>query len=128
VVKDLFKLRKYNIHEVNKQIIQSQSNLNSAGQEDEKANDPSTEKTNDNSQDIPIETDVSQSGDKVLHDTVVQDKVVHDTVVQDKVVHDSTVQDKVVHDPVVHDIVIQDTVVQDRGTANPNILTKESQK
>ena len=118
VVKHFFKLRKYNIHEVNKQIIQSQSNLNSAGQEDEKANDPSADNTNDNSQDIPIKTDVSQSGDKVLHDTVVQDEVVLDPVVHDKVVHD----------PVVHDTVIQDTVVQDRGTANPNILTKESQK
>jgi len=84
VVKDLFKLRKYNIHEVNKQIIQSQSNLNSAEQEDEKANDPSVEKTNDNSQDIP-ETDVSHTGDKVVNNTVVEDKVVHNTVVQDTV-------------------------------------------
>lgn len=101
MVKDLFKLRKYNIHEVNKQIIQSQSNLNSAEQEDEKANDPSVEKTNDNSQDIP-ETDVSHTGDKVVNDTVVEDKVVHNTVVQD-------------------------TVVQDTVTANPNIIIKENQ-
>jgi len=104
VVKDLFKLRKYNIHEVNKQIIQSQSNLNSTGKEDEKANDPSTEKTNGNCQDTSIKTDASQSGDKVVHATVVQDKDVHNTVVHEKVVQDTC------------------TVVQDTGTANPNII------
>ena len=127
MVKDLFKLRKYNIHEVNKQIIQSQSNPDSARQEDKKANDPSIEKSNDNTQDTS-ETDVSYTGDEVVHDTVVQDKVVHDTVVQDTVVHDTVVQDRVVHDTVAHNTVVQDTVVQDRGTANPNIKIKESQE
>ena len=112
-MKDLFKLRKYNIHEVNKQIIQSQSNLDSARQEDKKANDPSIEKTNDNTQDTS-ETDDSHTGDKVVRDTVVQDKVVHDTVVQGTVVHNT---------------VVQDTVVHDTGTANPNIKTvKKSQE
>lgn len=67
MVKDFSKLRKYNIQEVNKQIIQSQPNLNSARQE--KANDQSIEKTkNDNSQDTS-ETDVSHTGDKVVHDS-----------------------------------------------------------
>ena len=92
---------------MNKQIIQSQSNLDSARQEDKKANDPSIEKTNDNTQDTS-ETDVSHTGDKVVHDTVVQGTVVHDTV--------------------VHDTVVQDTVVHDTGTANPNIKIKESQE
>ena len=118
MVKDLFKLRKYNIHEVNKQIIQSQSNLNSARQEDEKANDPSIEKTNDNSQDIST-TDVSHTGDKVVHDKVVEDKVVRDTVLRDTVVQDRVVQDR----------VVQDTGVHDTGTANnPNNIIKGSQE
>ena len=122
-MKDLFKLRKYNIHEVNKQIIQSQSNLDIARQEDKKANDPGIEKTNDNTQDTS-ETDDSHTGDKVVRDTVVQDKVVHDTVVQGTVVHNT-----VVHDTVVQDTVVQDTVVHDTGTANPNIKTvKKSQE
>ncbi len=47
VVKDLFKLRKYNIHEVNEQIFQSQNN---SRPKDNKGNDPSIEKTNDNNQ------------------------------------------------------------------------------
>ena len=152
MVKDFLKLRKYNIHEVNKQIIQSQSNLNSVRQEDEKANDPSIGKTTDSSQDTS-EKDENHTGDKVVHDTVVQDKVVHNTVVQDKVVHDTVVQDTVVQDTVVHDTVVQDTVVHDTvvqdtvvqdtvvhdtvvqdpvvhdiGTANPNITRKESQE
>ena len=103
MVKDLFKLRKYNIQEVNKQIIQSQSNPNSARREDKKANDPSIEKINDNSQDIST-TDTSHTGDIVVNDTVA-------------------------HDTVAHDTVAQDAVVQDTGTAdNPVILIKESQE
>lgn len=48
VVKDLFKLRKYNIHEVNEQIFRSQ---NSARLTDDKGGDPdSIEKTKDNNQ------------------------------------------------------------------------------
>lgn len=139
VVKDFSKLRKYNIHEVNKQIIQSQPNLNSARQE--KANDQSIETTkNDNSQDTS-ETDVSHTGDKVVHDTVVQDTVVHDTVVRDTVVdhhdtvvHDAVVQDTVIHNTVVQDAVVHDTVDQDAavhntGTANPDIkIIKESRE
>lgn len=50
VVKDLFKLRKYNIHEVNEQIFQSQKN--SAKLKEDNGVDPSIEKTNDNTQDI----------------------------------------------------------------------------
>ena len=113
MVKDLFKLRKYNIQEVNKQIIQSQSNLNSARREDKKANDPSIEKINDNSQDISS-TDVSHTGDIVANDTVAHNTVAQDTVSQDTVVQDT---------------VARDTVVQDTGTAdNPIILIKESQE
>ena len=66
MVKDLFKLRKYNIHEVNKQIFQSQ---NSGRQEDENGNDQSIEKTNDINQDIPT-TDMSHTGDTVVHDFI----------------------------------------------------------
>lgn len=66
VVKDLFKLRKYNIHEVNKQIFQSQ---NSANQKDGKGNNPSVESvTNDKNQDIST-TDMSHTDNLVVHDT-----------------------------------------------------------
>ena len=98
MVKDLFRLRKYNIHEINKQIILSQSNPNSTRQEDKKANDPSIEKTNDNSQDIPT-TNMSHTGEIVHNDTVVHDTVGQDTVGQDT-----------------------------DAANNPNIITKESQE
>jgi len=78
VVKDLFRLRKYNIHEINKQIILSQSNPNSKSQEEKKANDPSVQKPNDNSQDMPT-TNTSHTGEIVRNDTVVHDTVGQDT-------------------------------------------------
>ena len=78
MVKDLFRLRKYNIHEINKQIILSQSNPSSKRQEDKKANDPSVQKTNDNSQDIPT-TNTSHTGEIKRNDTVVHDTAGQDT-------------------------------------------------
>lgn len=57
VVKDLFKLRKYNIHEVNEQIFRSQ---NKTKPKDNKSEDPSIEKTEDNNEEIST-TDRSQT-------------------------------------------------------------------
>ena len=73
VVKDLIKLRKYNIHEVNEQIFRSQKNTNPKdnnsedpkdnNNEDPKDNnseDPSIEKTEDKNEEIST-TDSTQT-------------------------------------------------------------------
>ncbi|XP_078376011.1 THUMP domain-containing protein 1-like [Oculina patagonica] len=67
VVKDLFKLRKYNIHEVNEQIFRSQNNTRT---KDAKGDDSSIEKTKDNNQDNSTTDRSSHTESTTVENTV----------------------------------------------------------